>query len=319
MKISIIIPVYNVEPYISRCIDSVLGQAYKDIEIIVVDDCSPDNSIEIARSTVSKHINKDKVIFAKHQTNKGLSAARNTGINLASGEYIYFLDSDDELPLDAIQTLATVATKYKNPDIIVGNFELIGNDQRQILQYQLPNIYTDSAIEILKLYENEKWPTAATNKLVRANFLKEFNLLFEEGLLHEDVLWSLQLANKAQSMSIVNKNTYNYFIRDGSITAKVGYKSINSYLTIINKLKRELGTTNLPYNKSNNNILKNMRNTALKRLFFLDNVEDQLYFFQQIKSIRITGTSLPLSKNIIDLLLILPTKISFPIFRRAIR
>lgn len=319
MKISIIIPVYNVEPYISRCIDSVLEQTYKDIEVIVVDDCSPDNSIEIARNTVSKHINKDKVVFTEHQTNRGLSAARNTGINLASGEYIYFLDSDDGLPLDAIQTLVTIATKYKNPDIVVGNFELIGNDQRQILQYELPDLYTDSPIEILKLYENEKCPTAATNKLIKTNCIKEFNLLFEEGLLHEDVLWSMLLANRVQSMGIINKNTYNYYIRDGSITAKVGYKNINSYLKIINKLRRELGTTSLPYNKSNNNILKNMRNTALKRLFFLDNVEDQLYFFQQIKSIRITGTSLPPSKKIIDLILILPTKISFLIFRRVIR
>ena len=113
--ISIIIPIYNVEPYIIRCVDSVLRQTYRQLEIILVDDCSPDHSMEIARkhieaSTSSKGL---KFKYIKHEKNRGLSAARNSGLDAATGEYIYFLDSDDEITEEEKSELEALEASLK--------------------------------------------------------------------------------------------------------------------------------------------------------------------------------------------------------------
>lgn len=97
MKVSIIIPVYNVSKYIKRCLKSVLGQTWKDLEIILVDDCTPDDSMDIVRGILETSSRSDIVTILKHEKNRGLSAARNTGIRQATGNYLYFLDSDDYL------------------------------------------------------------------------------------------------------------------------------------------------------------------------------------------------------------------------------
>ena len=108
MKVSIIIPIYKVEQFIEDCLRSVYNQSYKNLEIILVDDCTPDDSMLIARNFVSKkELPKGMEIkFLSHKKNRGLSAARNTGIDAATGDYIYFLDSDDELSPDCISLLA---------------------------------------------------------------------------------------------------------------------------------------------------------------------------------------------------------------------
>lgn len=106
MKVSIIIPVYNVSKYIERCLKSVLGQTWKDLEIILVDDCTPDDSMDIVRGILETSSRSDIVTILKHEKNRGLSAARNTGIRQATGNYLYFLDSDDYLPANGIELLA---------------------------------------------------------------------------------------------------------------------------------------------------------------------------------------------------------------------
>lgn len=319
MKISIIIPVYNVSQYIERCICSVLGQTYDNIEIIIVDDCSPDNSIQIARECVDSHPRKEAVVFASHEQNRGLSAARNTGIGLATGDYLYFLDSDDELPIDSIATLANVAIESIGANVIVGNFDVINDIQNKVLKYELSSSYIKDNNEILKLYAEEKWPTIAWNKLIETKFLKEHKLYFKEGILHEDVLWSFLLANRATSMGIVDKNTYKYFIRESSITSKIRSKNINCYCIIIEEIKNAIDTTIFPANESNNIILEKIRNTALKRLFYLEDKDEQYLFFKKIRDFKIVRASSNLSTWIIDFILKLPILISFHIFKGVVR
>lgn len=247
MKISIIIPVYNVEPYISRCIDSVLEQTYKDIEVIVVDDCSPDNSIETARNIVSKHINKDKVIFTKHQTNKGLSAARNTGINLASGKYIYFLDSDDELPLNAIESLVDIANLH-NPDFVYGSLIVTGTTQT------FPNLIADSTLIGESILENHflnQWYVMGCNKLLNRDFVINHNLFFIENILHEDITWSFNLAMAAKKMAICKNTTYIYHIRENSITKTVKEKNITDLIFSLNYIVNSLKESSITYRNSN--------------------------------------------------------------------
>ena len=125
MKVSIIIPVYNVSKYIERCLKSALDQTWKDLEIILVDDCTPDDSMDIARSVLETSSRSNMVTILKHEKNRGLSAARNTGIRQAKGDYLYFLDSDDYLPVNSIELLADAAIRH-NVDFVIGEFAVVG-------------------------------------------------------------------------------------------------------------------------------------------------------------------------------------------------
>src|SRR5574344_122915 len=120
--VSIIVPVYKVEPYLKRCLDIILNQTYKNIEIILVDDGSPDKCPQIC----DEYAKKDNRIIVIHQENGGLSAARNTGLDIAKGEYISFVDSDDWVHLQYIEVLLTSALK-ENADIIIGNHIRVNN------------------------------------------------------------------------------------------------------------------------------------------------------------------------------------------------
>ncbi len=126
MKISIIIPVYNVAPYIEQCIESVLSQDYEDIEVIIVDDCGTDNSMELVREMIAG--TSKEIHILKHDHNRGFAAGRNTGIKNAVGNYIYFLDSDDYIEPDCISRLVKVAHTYLNPDMIISSSkDIYGN------------------------------------------------------------------------------------------------------------------------------------------------------------------------------------------------
>ena len=109
IKVSIIVPVYNVEDYIERCMLSIIDQTYPNIECIIVDDCTPDNSITIIQSLLQQYNGTISFKILKHTTNKGLSESRNTGTEKATGDYIYYLDSDDELTPNCIEHLVDIA------------------------------------------------------------------------------------------------------------------------------------------------------------------------------------------------------------------
>ena len=121
MKVTIIIPVYNVAPYIIRCLQSVVAQTYYDIECILIDDCGTDNSIQLTEQYINRYNGAIHFTIVRHQQNIGLSAARNTGLKNATGEYIYFMDSDDAITPDCIEILTDLAKKYPDADYIQGN------------------------------------------------------------------------------------------------------------------------------------------------------------------------------------------------------
>lgn len=236
LKVSIIIPVYNVEAYIERCISSVLNQTYDNIEIIIVDDSSPDNSIEIAKKLISKHRCANKVIFTKHHQNRGLSASRNTGINLSTGDYIYFLDSDDEITSECISILVNTANNSNRPDFVIGDIDIISNSNIPDLYLKMGSKYITNNEEILRLFVLSHWYVMAWNKLIKSTFLKKENLYFYEGIIHEDVLWSFLLANKAVSMASITNRTYKYYIRNNSLTTSPTQKNVESLYVIIKEI-----------------------------------------------------------------------------------
>lgn len=231
MEVSIIIPVYNVEKYIIDCLESVLHQSYKDMEIILIDDCGKDNSIKLINDFLSNYKGDINVSIISHSENKGLSAARNTGIANAKGNYLYFLDSDDTLPFDAIEKLIVPAKRYKS-DIVMGNFNIIGAKWKYVLKsYGHLNNNKSIFIDYLK----NKWFVMACNKLIKKSFLIENDIEFKTNLLHEDILFSFNVASKVNNIVCIKDCTYNYIIRNNSITTNKKSKNFSDLLYIHKK------------------------------------------------------------------------------------
>lgn len=210
MKISIIVPVYNVELYIKECFESIAGQTYKgEIECIFVDDCGKDNSVAVLEKLITDYHGAIKFSIVHHEDNKGLSGARNTGIRHAQGEYLYFIDSDDSITSDCIEKLATLAEKYPHVDIVQGS------TKSKLDWFQLANK------RFPEFSDNFKWirrtmllrysiPMTAWNKLVRKDMVVKNGLYFEEGLIHEDEVWNFMLAKYVHSIAFCCDITYIY-------------------------------------------------------------------------------------------------------------
>ena len=237
-KVTVIIPVYNVAAYIEDSLLSAFNQTYDNIEYLIIDDCGTDNSISIAEDIIKSHKRKDNIKIIRHECNKGLSAARNTGIENAAGDYVYFMDSDDEITSDCIEKLCNAAAK-QNSDIVFGNIRLVGADSIHIKNLQEKTI---TGKEILKDFLKRKYNIAAVNKLYKKSFLDSNCIKFVQGILHEDFLFSFQCCKNADVINIMPEYTSLYKVRNNSISqSKVSLKRINDLSFIIDtfKLSRE--------------------------------------------------------------------------------
>lgn len=234
ITVSIVIPVYNVAPYIADCLRSVLAQTYSLLEVILVNDATPDDSMTQAAPWIEKLQARFEVKVLNHTSNRGLSAARNTGMEAATGDWIYFLDSDDEITPNCIELLVAKAAEHPDVDFVIGGVKVVGARQQYPLKC-LP--YVDSNKEIVRDYVQGKWYVMAWNRLLKKEYILKNNLSFREGILHEDLLYSFQIATTACSMAAVNQETYIYKIRNiGSISSQKRLKNFEDMFLII-KLK----------------------------------------------------------------------------------
>lgn len=210
MKISIIVPVYNVEQYIKECFDSIAAQTYKgEIECIFVDDCGQDNSVAVLEKLIADYPGAIKFYIVHHEHNKGLSGARNTGIRHAQGDYLYFIDSDDSITSDCIEKLAVLAEKYPQVDIVQGS-TMSKLEWLQLANKHFPE-YSDNFKWIRKtMLLRYSIPMTAWNKLVRKDLVVKNRLYFEEGLIHEDEVWNFMLAKYVHSIAFCCDITYIY-------------------------------------------------------------------------------------------------------------
>ena len=221
MRVSIIIPIYNVEPYVERCLRSVMAQTYKGpLECILVDDCGMDRSMEVVEQLVANYHGPIYFRIIRHDYNRGVSAARNTGMEAAKGDYIFFLDSDDEISDDCIEKLASPLTEGQY-DLVVGNTLTIGSEK--VGKWQILKLNDGEVLEGKMIMDNFllKWSMTAWNKLYRASFISQHRLKFKEGLTYEDELWGFQVACLAHSLRAVNQTTYIYYLRENSITTSI--------------------------------------------------------------------------------------------------
>lgn len=227
--VSIIIPVYNVEGYVGTALMSALGQSYTDIEVIVVDDCGTDGSMKVVEEVVAQN---PCVRILHHERNRGLSAGRNTGIEAAKGDWLYFFDSDDIMDTGCIENLMSLAEAHPDADIIVGQYDEFkeGEECHPARWKQQGGVY---AGDVIGAYIDGKMPTTAWNKLVRKDFLLSNHLLFEEGLVHEDALWSFQTFCLAKKVVVSNAVTYHYLQRPGSLDKQ---KNVLLHSTHYNKV-----------------------------------------------------------------------------------
>lgn len=212
--VSVIIPVYKVEQYIERCLLSVMNQRCLDIlvECILVDDCSPDKSMCIAEKLINDYCGNVQFAIARHDQNMGLSAARNTGMNLAKGEYLLFLDSDDYITDDCIHKLTEVLKEYPEMEVVKGNHE----GRVNIRQALIPHgpIGNDTLLDLLY---TGAIPVMAWNTLIKRTLVEKFGLSFKAGLLQEDILWTFQLYRHVDSFVFIPDVTYYYENNPNSI------------------------------------------------------------------------------------------------------
>lgn len=214
-KLSIIVPVYNVEKYLHRCVESLLSQTLQDIEIILVNDGSPDNCANIC----DEYLRKDTRVRVIHKENGGLSDARNVGIKIASGEYLMFVDSDDFIELDACYELYNVASK-KFPEILVGgaNKKIGSNEVKMEFTNSTCKTINTSYDFVKEQLTSKTMYMAAWMNIYRTDFIINNNLYFKNGIYHEDEEWTPRVLLTAENIGYSNRIFYNYIIRDNSIT-----------------------------------------------------------------------------------------------------
>jgi len=209
--ISVIVPVYNVEAYLDRCVESLVGQTYKDLEIILVDDGSPDNCPEMCDAWARK----DSRIQVIHKINGGLSAARNAGIEAASGEYIGFIDSDDWIARDMYQDLIDAIEK-DNADLAVTGISRTYDNGYSVEQYVHENAFSITGSKIVLEYlKQSTFSTSANDKLYRRELFSERR--FPVGKLYEDAPVIFDILCGINKVTVVGKPQYSYFQRADSI------------------------------------------------------------------------------------------------------
>lgn len=245
--VSIIIPIYNVEQYITTCLESVEAQTYTDYEVILVDDCGTDNTMAVAEKFISCSSIKNRFRIVRHEHNKGNSVARNTGISEARGKYIYQLDDDDTMTPDCLEKLVKAAEET-HADMVVGNFDIIG-DERDIPRFNTNEVMLTES-ECFHAYLNGKYQMMPWNKLIRRDFILNNKLFFIKGLAHEDNAWSFSMSCLLKKLVFVHDVTYHYVVRSGTIHADKNFtKHFKSYTYLLDYYvdeAKKYGKTNDP-------------------------------------------------------------------------
>ena len=210
IKVSIIVPVYNVERYLGKCLDSLVNQTLKDIEIICVNDGSTDNSADILKT----YSDKDNRIIVISQENSGQSVARNKGIDIAKGEFIGFVDSDDWVDENYFEALYNEALKSNSDIAVAGMIRITGPKQRKFLIFK-DLLVTDNLNLKFELCDVPE-KSYVWNKIYKTEKIKKCGLKFEDGIIFEDCIFTPQVLFFLEKMVTVPNIYYHYFRRSNS-------------------------------------------------------------------------------------------------------
>lgn len=235
MKVSFILPIYNVEKYLSECVESILAQTYSDFEMLLVDDGSPDSCPALC----DEWARKDSRIKALHKPNGGLSDARNYGLGHAQGDYVVFVDSDDFwVEKDCLERLMNVVDAHPECDFIGFNCSYYYSDTKTYKKWVAYNeslsVPTDKNIVICSLVASGTFPMSACLKIIKRKSLSDMGLRFIKGTIAEDIPWFIDLLEGSKKCMFVNQYIYAYRQNvAGSITASGNPKSTSDLFAIV--------------------------------------------------------------------------------------
>lgn len=244
ITISIIVPIFNVESYLRRCLDSIVGQSFRDFEVIMIDDGSTDSSYAIAKEYAEKYTN-----FKLFKNNvKGVANARNMGIDMAMGEYIAFVDSDDFIEQNYLEILYNTAS-INNADISTCNYKKYYQEKNRyhkiMLRKPAEKIYTNK--KFVRMCLNDiRVRSYLWNKLWRRSLFTDNKIRFND-IYFEDIAICPQLMHKANKIAVTNNCLYNYTQRKGSIMSSAMLAKIDGY-TYTLALMRNFFENNQCYN-----------------------------------------------------------------------
>ena len=216
MKLSVVVPIYNVEVYLRRCLDSLINQTMDDYEVILIDDGSSDKSGAIADQYEKEY----KIIKVIHQQNKGLSGARNTGLRAAHGKYVVFVDSDDWIEINTLKLLVNEAERW-NLDVGVADFRYVYENGVETENLEKPLRCSEALTGPIFFKDSMKILSSLATvwkSIYRTSFLIENHLFFREGFNHEDEEWTPRVYLKAQRVKNIPIIFYNYFIHTDTIS-----------------------------------------------------------------------------------------------------
>lgn len=239
MLFSIILPVYNVEKYLRECVDSILSQTFTDYEIILVDDGSVDSSPKIC----DEYAEKDNRIKVIHKKNGGLSDARNAGTEIANGEYIIYIDSDDFLIDNSF--LSKVCEKTRSGvDLVFYKYVKFFDGTKQFSEcnfgYQTALTKEGYAEKISALVKSDSFYGMAWIKAIKTSVIKNNNIMFEVGLLGEDMEWNYHIITHSSNIDFVDEPFIAYRQREGSITSTHKLKNLTDFIYILEKWSQKI-------------------------------------------------------------------------------
>lgn len=302
MKISILVPIYNVENYIPKCVESLFGQSYEDIEFVFVNDNTQDSSLSILCQKMSLYPKRtSQTIIVNHAENRGLSASRNTGLDYATGDYVLFVDSDDYLRLDTVELLANAV--IENPsDMVIFDSKHIYKDYEKKEQ----TYYDGDRLKYLESLLYRETPLSVWGKLFSRKLFADNNLRFIEDVnFGEDYVTSPRLVYYAKSIQKLNEYLY-YYVRynQNSYTNNLSQRSVDSLIKATNVLYEFFSS--IPEGEHYGQILKNM---LIRNMIYLLFNSSSVYFYYIIKKVKLpmdiqaNQIDLPTSKVIVFFLL----------------
>ena len=265
--VSVLLPAYNVEEYIKECLDSIINQTYKNLEIIIVDDYSTDKTKELIKEYVKKD---SRIKFLQNKQNLGLPATRNVALKEAKGEYFYFMDTDDFIDLDYIQSFVDVV-KNTNADVVVAN-NLYLYYSNQKLNNLFPRKFNKKRFihkkQYKKLIDNTVTGYYVWNKFVKSSLMREGNITFKEDVVFgEDQLFSFKILSSAKKIVWNDtKSFYYYRRRSDSLTSKNFAPNIKRLESLIKVIYEQYN-----YTKYNNYDSKSVINIS-DVIFYLNNI-----------------------------------------------
>ena len=218
-KISVIVPIYKVEEYLHRCIDSIINQTYTNLEIILVDDGSPDDCPMIC----DEYAKKDSRIRVVHKKNGGLSDARNAGIDIATGEYLMFIDSDDFVDVEMMESMMKNMID-NNVDMVVCNIKYVYED-REVVKYNQADRILDRYEAMEEYLKDGVVQAVAWNKLYKKSLINDMR--YKVGKTNEDEFFTYKVVDKTDKIYYNSRSFYNYIQRDSSIMGKYSIKRLD--------------------------------------------------------------------------------------------